>query len=452
MSQARKRRRARRRTRSFVKCLQEFLTPQLWKQVRCASRARQEPRWNVHCLLFVLCTTTWCCGDSLPERFEAARGFYVACHDKRKRPGRTFEGFQKAVARLPMPVLRTFANALRQRIFVLLGERMLVHGFRPLGCDGSRLDCPRAEELEGRLGTSGKAGSAPSVWTTALVHLTLGVPWAWRWGKGGKASERDHLRALLHCLPALALVVCDAGYVGYELTAALMRQEVSFLIRLSSNATLYTLEYVPLEEFEEGMVYYWPDTARRAGLPPLRTRLIRVRGSQSKRDVWLLTNVEDMQRLPRDVAAYFYRCRWENEGFFRTYKRTLKKVKLVSRTVRTVHREAEAAMLATQLLLAQGALAQRPPKCRKAAVPCSPRRVLLEIRREISGTGPRRSFAARLAQASRERRERTTPKQKREWPRRKEHRPPGPPKILTLTKQLKAQAERALQQQLRNAG
>jgi len=250
----------------------------------------------------------------------------------------------------------------------------------------------------------------------------------------------------------LALVVCDAGYVGYELAASLMRQKVSFLIRLSSNVTLYTLEEVPLDEFQEGIVYYWPDTARRAGLPPLRTRLIRVRGSNSKKDVWLLTNVEDSQRLPRDVAAYFYRCRWENEGFFRTYKRTLKKVKLLGRTVRTVHREAEAAMLATQLLLAQGALAQRAPKRGKPAVACSPRRVLLEVRREINGTGPRRSFAARLAEARRERRERTTPKQKREWPRRKNHRPPGPPKILTLTTQLKAQAELVLQQQLMKAG
>jgi hypothetical protein len=450
MSQARKRRRARRRSRSFVKCLQEFLTPQLWKQVRYAGRTRQKPRWNVHCLLFVLCTTTWCCGDSLPERFEAGRSFYVICHEKRKRPGRTFEGFQKAVARLPMPVLRTFASAMRQRIFVLLGERMLVHGFRPLGCDGSRVECPRSEELERRLGTYGKAGSAPTVWHTALVHLTLGVPWAWRWGKGGKASERNHLRALLCCLPALALVVCDAGYVGYDLTAALMFQEVSFLIRLSSNAKLYTLEQVPLEQFREGIVYYWPDTARNAGRPPLQARLIRVEGR--KGDVWLLTNVEDSQRLPRDVAAYFYRCRWESEGFFRTYKRTLKKVKLFSRTVRTVHREAEAAMLATQLLLAQAALSQQPAMPGKAVVPCSPRRALLEVRREINGSAPRGSFAERLADARRERRARTTPKQKREWPRRKDHRPPAPPKILKLTEQLKAQAEIALQKQSQQAG
>src|SRR5262249_20165783 len=39
----------------------------------------------------------------------------------------------------------------------------------------------------------------------------------------------------------------------------------------------------------------------------------------------------------------------------RTYKRTLGKVKLVGRTVKQVHREAEGSLLAVQLLLAQAA-------------------------------------------------------------------------------------------------
>jgi hypothetical protein len=45
---------------------------------------------------------TSCCGESLPEKFEAARGFYVICRDKRRRPGETFQGFQQAVGKLPM--------------------------------------------------------------------------------------------------------------------------------------------------------------------------------------------------------------------------------------------------------------------------------------------------------------------------------------------------------------
>jgi hypothetical protein len=58
-------------------------------------------------------TMTWCCGDSLPEKFEAARGFYVICHDKRRRPGETFQGFQQAVGKLPMAVLRALTRGIR---------------------------------------------------------------------------------------------------------------------------------------------------------------------------------------------------------------------------------------------------------------------------------------------------------------------------------------------------
>src|SRR5438270_194930 len=82
----------------------------------------------------------------------------------------------------------------------------------------------------------GKAGSAPAVWLTALVHLRLGVPWAWRWGKG-TAAEREHLRRLLPTLPADALLVADAGYVGYDLLRTLLERKVCFLIRMSCQAT-----------------------------------------------------------------------------------------------------------------------------------------------------------------------------------------------------------------------
>ena len=134
-----------------------------------------------------------------------------------------------------------------------------------------------------------------------------------------------------------------------------------------------------------------------------------------------------------ETAGDCYRWRWETEGFFRTYKRTLKKVTLTSRTLRLAHREAEASMIATQLLLCQGALAM--PSSRKGDLPvmCSPRGVLLESRREILGCKASKPFKDRIALAQRERRERSSVKEKREWPRRKSHAPPHPPILLRLT-------------------
>jgi len=427
--------------RSLVASLRHFLTPAAWKQANRARGPRRQPRWATQPLVLVLLALTWACGDSTPERFETAKAFVAVCLPKRRRPGRTVSGFQKALARLPVPVLRAVAAAVRRRLQALLAACWHVEGFVPLGCDGTRLECPRAAALEQRLGQAGKAGSAPTLWLTALVHLRLGVPWAWRWGQG-TASERDHLRRLLGLLPAAALLVADAGYVGYDLLRTLLQRRVSFLIRMSCQATFYRPGAGRPTRFRDGVVYYWPP-AKKQGSPqqaPLRLRLVRVRGKRRGQDVWLATNVLDRQRLSVAQAARFYRWRWESEGLFRTYKRTLAKVKLHSRTVRLVHREAEGSLLATQLLLAQGALALRPRGAAAAGTAaCSPRQVLLAIRQELQAARPRRrDFGRRLAAARRQQRARRSRKAKRPWPQRTPHQPPKPPRLLTLGEREKA--------------
>jgi hypothetical protein len=390
---------------------------------------------------------TWCTGDSLPERFETARAFYIACHEKRKRPGKTVDGLQQALSKLPVRVLRTVAAGVRRQILLTMSDRLTTFGWILLGCDGSRTECPRTQELEQRLGKANKDRAAPTIWITALVHVRTGLLWAWRVGKG-TASEQQHLVQLLSALPKRALIITDAAYRGYELAQHILRAQASFLVRVSSQVWLYVDEATPLETFCEGIVYYWPLDLQRQGQPPLQLRLIRVRAKKLKQDVWLLTNVLDRQQLTAEMAGQFYRWRWENEGLFRTYKHTLKKVKFVSRTVKLVHREAEISLLAVQILLAQSTLqipAARNPWDTAGAA--SARKALIEVRREIQENGkPRRRpcFATRLGQATRERRQRTSPKAKRVWPRRKQHKPPKPPKILRLTDEQKALRDQTL--------
>jgi hypothetical protein len=431
------------RSESFLACLRQFLTPYVWKQAQHAGqRPRASSRWSTQRLVMVLLVMTWCCGDSLPERFETARAFYVACHRRRKQPGKTFAGFQQALEKLPMPILRALAAGVRQQIAKLFGKRLLVQGFIPLGADGSRLTCPRSAELEKRLGKANKDNTPPTLWLTALVHLSTGMLWSWRLGKGN-ASEQHHLIHLLKTLPRMALVICDAGYLGYDLLQALLHAQASFLIRMSSRAHLYTTGKVKLKRFGEGIVYYWPAWAQQCRRPPIKVRLLRLRGK--KVDVWLLTNVLAPQRLNHADAAKFYRWRWRNEGLFRTYKRTIGKVKLTSRTVAMVHREAEASLLAVQLLLAQGAWALTPGRNGVVVVLASPRQILLEIRREITihigrYLGPRQheSYLQRLRRARCEQRHRSSSKVRRKWPGRKDHKPPKPPKIHTMSKAQKA--------------
>lgn len=441
------------RSESFLGCLRQFLTPQVWKQAQHAARApRAGSRWSTQRLIFVLLVMTWCCGDSLPERFETARAFYVACHPRRKQPGKTFAGFQQALNKLPTAILRALAAGVRGRIAQLFGQRLKVQGFIPLGCDGSRLTCARSAELEARLGKANKDDTPPSLWLTAFVHLSTGMLWSWRLGKGN-ASEQHHLIHLLKTLPQAALVVCDAGYLGYELLRALALAHVSFLIRLSSRAHLYTTEKIRLRRFREGIVYYWPvSSAQDRGLPPIQARLLRIRGE--KVDVWLLTNILDREQLSHSLATKFYRWRWRNEGLFRTYKRTVGKVKWMSRTVAMVHREAEASLLAVQLLLAQGSWAQMEGSDPVVVILASPRQILLAIRNEVTVhigkyLGPRqqKSYLHRLMQARCEQRQHRSSKIRRPWPGRKDHKPPKAPKFHVMDK-----AQKTLMEQMLHGG
>lgn len=202
-------RRQAKHSESLSGSIREFLTPEVWKQAgRVASRhgCRRGTRWTLQPLILVAASMTWCAGATDADRFATARAFYVRVHcPKRRRPGETFGGFRKAALRLPMPVWWAFCDAVRARLFHLLAGRMTMEGWFPLGCDGSRLECPRTEDLERRLGKA-KSQAAPTVWLVALVSLTTGVPWSWRLGHS-KSGERRYLIDLLETLPSAALRV-----------------------------------------------------------------------------------------------------------------------------------------------------------------------------------------------------------------------------------------------------
>jgi len=186
---------------------------------------------------------------------------------------------------------------------------------------------------------------------------------------------------------------------------------------------------------------------QRQELPPIPVRLLCIRGV--KVNVWLITNVVDEQRLTKKTESKFYRWRWRNEGLFRTYKRTLGKVKLLSRTVALVHRELEGSLLAVQLLLAQGAVALH--QAGETRLLPSARLILLEIRTEIRNVtgmylGPRQrqTYWQRLQAARGDARRRRGDKVRRPWPSREPHRSPGAPKILKMGTILKDLMDKTL--------
>jgi hypothetical protein len=427
----------------FLGILRHFLAADVFRQAHAAAPGpkRSDARWSLHPLLVILVLSCWAAADSPEGRFESARAFYVArIAPKRKRPGQTSEGFCLALRRLPCRVLRALTFALRGRLAALFSPAWRVDGFVPFGCDGTRLACPRTAQLEHYLGHDGSSDTPPQVRVSAVVHLRLGLLYSWVVGKSG-ASEREHLHRLLPTLPAGSLVVTDAGYQGYEMMTSIGAAGIGALMRVSSQTLFYTAgEPADPSAFSDGPVDWWPKAARDEGLPPLRVRLMRASSSTGKSVVWMASNVLEPSRLSLESASMFYRMRWENEGLFRTYKQALGKVKLTHRTVKLVHREAEGSLLGVQVLLAMGAYAVAVAG-KDGRAPCSPAGALKEVRYEMDQT-PNKikrggSFLDRLRRAVRDQRPRTSPKVRRVWPKRKDHKPPKPPKLRGMPDKLK---------------
>jgi hypothetical protein len=430
---------------SFANVVSQFLTPRVWKKAHQAWQANHSPsRWRLQAIVWVLLAMAWGLGNSVEERFATARAAYVAHHLKARRPGQSLAGFLHALAHLPMPVLRTLSRCVTEQFADKFLDTARIGGWAPFACDGTRLACPRSEELQERLGQSGQEGSPPMVYLTALVLLPLGLPWVWRFGKGN-ADERQHLRSMLAHLPAKSLLVADSLYASYDLYESLQQRGMGFLIRVSKRSIFYTLDGdqrtgpEQLPRLRDRLVYYWPNKEKNT--KPLIVRLIRVCGK--KGDVWLTTNIMDNNQLSRKTAAQVYRWRWRNEGLFRQYKCMLGKMKLASRSVALVHREAEGGMLALQLLLARAA--QQTEKAGKTViVKTGPRRMLLIIRGTINAAlnrlGPRQlaDYQKQLAIVrDQERHQRQSSRTRQIWPRKREHLPPQPPQVRTMSEKLK---------------
>ena len=128
-------RRHRARKVSFSEALHQFLTPQVWKQGHQAWQSKHsDSSWSLKGIIWTLLLMVFGKGDSNTERFLKARSFFVSRHDHEKRPGASWEGFQKALRRLPVPVFRALAAGLRQPIGQQWIESLRIGGWLPMGC------------------------------------------------------------------------------------------------------------------------------------------------------------------------------------------------------------------------------------------------------------------------------------------------------------------------------
>jgi hypothetical protein len=371
----------------------------------------------------------WSSASTLLDCFEQARGLL------RLRRCRTFTGFVK---------MRTHLGAalvvrVRTHLALLLRsqEAWTILGWVVFAVDGSRFDTPRTKANLKAFGVSGKRSTHPQMLATVLVHLGLGVLWNWRIGVGG-ASERQHMRRLAASTPANALLVGDAGFMGYEHLHAILAGGRHFLVRLLANAELI----MELSERPD-IVALWPKNQQRRSSPPLWIRVIRVRDAKGK-EVVLGTSVLDPALLSETQASVFYRLRWGVEMTYRSLKETMDRRKMLSATPRRARLELHWTMLGFMML---GVLTTRRLIPGQDPARWSVALALRAVRRAAAARNPTRAAAA-LRQLRHAVIADTTRKNKtaHDWPHKKTQKPPRPPKL-----RIASESERQRWQQLTSA-
>ncbi|MCK6475972.1 MAG: hypothetical protein L6Q35_03980, partial [Phycisphaerales bacterium] len=111
--------------------------------------------WNGMGLALAALLMSWDAAPTLAQRFESVLCVIDTALPRRRRTGRTYQGFVKALSRRGR-VLRDLLTAhLRDATRRLAGLAFTINGLVPIGVDGSRFDAPRTIANEG-LGVGGR--------------------------------------------------------------------------------------------------------------------------------------------------------------------------------------------------------------------------------------------------------------------------------------------------------
>jgi Transposase DDE domain len=430
--------------------------------------------WTALPLVLLALCWSWSESRYVTDAFTEASGWcqILVGHS----PLSTYQGFMGALATWTPRLLPVLLTVLHNR-FEQIGDRFYrVHGWVPIGFDGSRSTAARTKSNEEALCAKnygkGKTSKyrkkkskgmrrkkneknpahpqAPQAWITLMWHMGLRLPWNWRLGPSN-SSERDHVIDMIETerFSWRTLFCGDAGFVGYPLWSTIQRAGHHFLVRVGANVNLLrtTANCQFQNKGKEIFVLCWPKTAIQAKQPPLRLRLVRVR--IGKTWVWLLTNVLDRKQLNRKAMARFYQMRWGIEVEFRGLKQTLDRAKLRCRNSKRLMTElhwsilgmAVAELLATkEQLMQKSARAvekqnRSQPERRSLANTVRALRSCLKALKQVPEPGQELTTLLRDALIDDYKRKR--PKRARYRPPNPDKKPLGDPEIRLLNEQEK---------------
>ena len=400
---------------------------------------KRKLRWNGRATAFMAILMTWDGSSTLKDRFHHARDCLIKMFPFKRRPGKSYQGFVKTRTKLTKNTHESLQKHLGQHHKRIARSFWRIGGWIPLAVDGSLFKTPRTKANEAEIGCAGRDKASPQITATVLYHVETGLPWDWRTGSG-KTSERSLLRQMLNKLPEKTLLIGDAGFIGFELFKELLSHDISFLIRLSSCVTLLTgLVDLGLEYQRQGnIVWIWPDNKRKQR--PLVLRLIRLKiknrskYSRGLKDVYLITNVLKNEALSDEQAGEFYKKRWGIEVLFRSFKESFEHRKLRSRAPQQAYDELYWCMVSLLLLAMMSVSAliekKKPPSCFSVT---SALRIVRYSMRDYRVWRYKGDIRVLLVEAVLDQYQRSSNKESRDWPRKKQESPPLPPKIRPAT-------------------
>ena len=307
-------------------------------------------RWRAGRLVSLAVLWVWSDQSRLTDAFQEACRLSIQLFGKAAL--RSYPGFTAALVCWTDRLLPLVGCRLQMLMEQVSGDYWRIGKWFPLAVDGSRFSTPRTRDNERAFaienyGQGGMTKSRkkwknkrkrskplaekikPQIWLTIVWHMGLKMPWCWKSGRT-TASERDHLLTMLkeQSFPENTLFCCDAGFTGYELWSAMLRQGHQLLIRVGSNVHL--LRRLAEVRCRRDYVYLWPNKVARKKQPPLVLRLIRLQNERGTMHV--VTSILNVRELSDREALQLYQRRWGVELQFRAVKQTYGRRKLRSRT------------------------------------------------------------------------------------------------------------------------
>ena len=452
-----------------------LLPPVLFARIKVRRGATWLPR------MLAVTALVWATSglENLTACFEQARKITKKIFRWQPEPGTTYQGFMKVLAKWHVDLMLAITPHIQAQMRETLPGQWEIAGYVVFAGDGSRVEVARTKSLEQAFSPKAsrkpkgkrkkkkqsrgakaaavrrrakkkkqsaasveKKTSSPQIWLTLMWHVGTGLPWDWRTGPSD-SSEREHLEEMLGELPENSLITADAGFVGYDFWAAILKAKHHFVIRVGGNVRLlkklgYAREY-------NHIVYLWPDQAAKKEQPPLALRLIVIHNG--KHPVYLVTDLTKTQLSDRQ-AATIYAARWGIEVFFRTFKQTFNRRKLRSRSAENAKLELDWSLLGLWCicLLGQRELVesgQDPTRSSPAAAIRAFQSTLRDYR--VRPESREESLWSQLRTAILDDYERTTSKTSRDYPRKKKRDRVVAPKIGIATRQ-QVNAARELKQ------